>query len=317
MIMVAHKHGTGRGTLGELIAKLFGRRYVRNIPFKIFAGQTYQAQYTDWGASTLIAVVSESSEASQGSLYSAKRDTYEHLKEIVEPRAVERYFVTKGRPSFMALSFTSYLIATNNIDALPIPADDRRFAVLSNGEPREPGYWSTLNTWMENEANIAAFASWLLRIDITEYSPYAVPIRTATKASMTEASKSDLDHGLEEVIASLASDVFVPEQVLQGLAKVKECCGYDYPDRWHSIVKRLIASRWYRVGEPRGANWTPQIGGRRFAVFARSQEAARKWTIADAKLVRAEILKNGDPSVRTSTAELASRLRQQNAVKAY
>lgn len=296
VVMVARSFGTGRGTLGVLIGKLFGQRYVQSLPFHLFAGRSYQSQYTEWGASSLVVLVSESSEANGGSMFSAKRDTYEHLKELVEPRPVEKTFVLKGKPSIKAMSFTSYIIATNNLDALPIPADDRRFGVLANGEPREPAYWERVNAWLDDDANIGAFGRWLMDVDLTGYSPFAAPLKTEAKADMSDAARTDLDRGLDEVLANLVSDVFVPEQIVAGLREAQRIYGYDYPDKWQPIAKRLVGARCWRVGVRDGTNWHPQIEGKRYSVFARSKEAAKNWTFADAARLRAEVLKNGSPA---------------------
>jgi hypothetical protein len=40
VVMVARSFGTGRGTLAELVERLFGPRYVRQLPFSLFAGKT-------------------------------------------------------------------------------------------------------------------------------------------------------------------------------------------------------------------------------------------------------------------------------------
>lgn len=145
VVMVARKFGTGRGTLGKLIKRLFGNAYVSTIPFGIFAGRNSQSQYTDWQVSSLMVLVNESSEAEAGlTRYSTRASTYEHLKETVDPSPISRVFIAKGRPAFTATSAASFIIATNNIDALPIPEDDRRFAVLTNGEQRDVVYWEQL-----------------------------------------------------------------------------------------------------------------------------------------------------------------------------
>lgn len=293
VLMVARDFGTGRGTLGKLVARLFGARYVKAVPFHIFAGRSYQSQYTEWAASAVVVLVNESSEAGQGTVYATKRDTYEHIKEIVDPRPVEREFIVKGEKSFSGVSFASYIISTNHIDALPIPQDDRRIAVLSNGQPRDQLFWSRVNLWIEDDANVAAFARWLAARDVSGYSPFDLPLRTKAKDDMADASRSDLDKGMALAIMNLPSDVFVFEQAEKLMRDAAREFGLDYPDKWSSVARRALQSKYYRVGVRDGTNWHPKINGKRYAVYGKTESAARIWMTSDR--LREEVLKNGDP----------------------
>jgi hypothetical protein len=307
VIMVAKKQGTGRGTLGELLRRVFGAPYVKQLPYTMFTGKTYQSQYNDWGAEALVAVVNESSEAVDGSVYKAKHSAYEHLKELVEPRPSLRMFVCKGRPNFTALSFTSYIIATNHADALPIPATDRRFAVLTNGEPREEAFWRKLNAWMDDEANVAAFVAWLRSYDLTGYSPFVAPAVTEGKLHMSEAAVSDLDRGIEEALKNVSGEVFAAEQIIELTRQAGSVYGFDYPDRWQPVAKKLVQSTCHRVGEFKGKNWQPAIDGKRYAIYARDRETAARWTHADSALLRTEIEKSGPLSASNVVAAVFRR----------
>lgn len=293
-VMVARQQGTGRGTLGILIGRLFGQRYVKTVPFSIFTGRSYQAQYNDWGADALVALVNESSEIDQtGSVYKTRHNTYEHLKELVDPRPMERMFICKGSPSFHALSFCSYIIATNNPDALPIPADDRRFAVLSNGTTRDRAYWVALNAWMDQPANVAAFHHALVALDLGDFSPLAPPIVTAAKDIMVEHSRSDLDRAFDEALTMMKGEVFSIEHMLAGMREAQRIDRLDFPDRWQSQARRMIRNRCHRVGDKHSTGYYAKFKGQRYAVYTRTEEAARKWRRHAA--MRDEFMKNGDP----------------------
>lgn len=302
VVMVAREHGTGRGTLGELMRRLFGGAYVRTLAFDTFAGRTYQSQYNDWGANTLMVLVNESSTSDGGSVYKAKHDTYERLKEIVEPRPIVRHFVVKGEKAFYAPGFTSFLIATNNPDALPLPMNDRRFWVGANGEPRDEAFWETINEWMDGPGNIAAFVEWLEATDLSDYSPFACPPMTRGKMAMSHMSTSDLDTGFELALANIPGEVVVVEQIVGMMRQAAETYGFDYPDKWQPIVKRLVAARLYRVGVAKGQNWFPQIEGKRYAAYTTDKRLVKRWTDADAQELRSEILRSGTPAGNGSGA---------------
>lgn len=306
ILMVARQFGTGRGTLGELLKRMFGQRYVKTIGFDHFAGRTYQSQYTEWQADSLVVLVNESSTADNGSAYRTKHDTYERLKEIVDPRPQQRSIVAKGVKAFDALVCASYIIATNNPDALPLPEDDRRFAVLTNGEPREPAFWEEINEWMDDPANVGAFIRELEAVDLGDYSPFAPPIQTDAKAAMASMSMSDLDRAFAEAVEAMPGEVIVPEHVVNAIRELKTLNGYDLPDRWEAMARKMVQRQLYKVGERNGPGDVIYIGSRKFRTYARTSGAAKRWGTGEA---RREALRNGDPTQGKSPADLFSKLK--------
>jgi len=296
VVLVAHgRFGTGRGTLTDLMKKLFGSSYVREMSYDMVAGRTYQSQYTDWAADKLMIVVSESSETDAGgSTYAAKQNTYEHLKSMVEVNMVERTFISKTRAAFTAMACASTIIATNHMDALPIPEGDRRFGVLGSGEPREPEYWERLRRWMDHQPNIAAFAAALLAVDLAGYSPYAAPPMTESKRAMVDSSKSDLDRAIDLAIANMPFEVMVLDQVIAAIRQGQAVYGFELPDRWQAIARKVAAGRLFRVGVFEGTNWQVQIEGRKYAVYAKTDKGRIYWKSREH--IREEILKNGSPT---------------------
>lgn len=305
VVLVARHFGTGRGTLVQLVRRLFGSRYVKQLDFKTFAGKTYQSQYNTWMAESLIVVVNESSDDG-GSTYASKRDTYERLKELIEPRAELRHFVRHGMPPFTAFSFTSFLIATNHVDALPLPAGDRRIWVGSCGEPREAAFWEKINRWMEVPENIGAFARWLEAVDLSAYSPYDPPPPTAGKQLMTDMSTSVVDRLLEGALEQLPGEVLLPEQIITAMRSLGSDVQEELPHKWEAVARRQLQSRLYRVGEKDGPGWIVRIANRKHPTYARTAAAARKWGRPGAD-TRAEALRNGDPG---DTAGIAAALRK-------
>lgn len=292
IIMVARDMGTGRGTFGALLKLMFGDRYVVNVPFKIFAGLNYQSQYTDWGLDALFAIVNESSAGSgtNRSQYQTKHDVYEHLKEVVEPRPIERTFIRKSEGSVRAISSSSYLIMTNNPDCIPLPEDDRRFAVLTNGRKRNPEFWRYINDWMEKPSNLAAFAQWLEAVDLSNYDPFAPPIRTDAKSRMVQDNKTELDIMIDEVMLNFEG-YFVIEQALTRCREIKMRDRLALPDQWEKWAKKAISSRCDRVLFPNSQRALEiQIKGNtyRHILFAGRDEPEHSST-----RIRSEILKNG------------------------
>ena len=300
VVMVARAFGTGRGTLAQLIIKLLGANYVQQLPFEAFSGKTYQSQYNEWQATALMVIVNESSE-SDGSQFQTKRNTYERLKEVVDPAPTERSIFVKRDKNYRAMSFASYIIATNHEDALPIPADDRRFAVLSNGEPQDEAFWQEMRDWMGSPANVAAFYHWLTEVvDLADYSPFALPPKTAAKAAMVEAGQSDLDRALREAIDAMHTDVMVLEQLVAVVEQIARRESYDLPsapgDKRTAVIKRAAQKLLYKVGERGGDNERVMIENKRYYVWARTAAAAKRFTLCSQDELRVGILRNGSPA---------------------
>lgn len=308
VLMVARGFGTGRGTLGDLVKHMFGRQYVSTIGFDHFAGRTYQSQYTEWQADALVVIVNESSTADNGSSFRTKHDTYERLKETVDPRVQERTIVAKGAKAYKALVFASYLIFTNNPDALPLPAEDRRFWVGTNGAPREPEFWDSINDWMAVPANVAAFTRWLEEVDLSSYDPYKKPPHTRAKAGMVDMNASDLDRAFEEALSLLPGRVIVPEQVVMMIRELRTRSGYDLPDRWEITAKKMVYAKLIKIGLKDGPGYVVKFGGKKFRTYARTDAEAKKWENPSYN-THGEAALNGDPSASKSPEELFRKLK--------
>lgn len=291
VLMVARDYGTGRGTLMVLMEKVFGGKYVRGIPFATFTGQNSQSQYNEWAADSVLVFVNESSEAGDAKPWQRKSDVYEHLKEIVDPRPQLRLVNRKGEPNYHAILPTSYIIATNNPDALPLPESDRRFAVLSNGVPRDMAYWERLSAWMADHLNIGAFVRELLAVDLEGYSPFDAPPKTTAKSEMADLASSDLDRAFAAAVANLKGEVCCVEQLVELVRQVRDADDLDLPERWEKGVRKMIQRKLRRVGVKDGANWRVRIGEERYAPYATTRAAY--WSESDSEQLREEILKTG------------------------
>lgn len=185
-------YGAGRGILRDIIARLLGPKYVRAVDFDMFSGHSGQSVYTDWAAYAVLVTVSEAKDTPDSGRWAARRAVYERIKELVDPRAVERMFVGKYTIAFSSLAFAGYLIFSNNRDAMQIPDGDRRITALANGTQMAPSMAAGLQAWMEQPGNIAALAQWLDARDLFRFDAYT-PLGTQTKTIMQELARSDLD----------------------------------------------------------------------------------------------------------------------------
>ncbi|MFP1631949.1 primase-helicase family protein [Zhengella sp. ZM62] len=303
IIFVAQNHGTGRGTLFDILRRFWGNAATRELPFSTFTGKTYQSQYNEWMVGTVMIFINESSEASDGSTYRTRSNTYEHLKETVDPRVRSIQVRVKGRDNFWAETNTSFLIATNHLDALPIPDNDRRFAILTNGEKLSAALAAEIREWMVHDGNMAALNDYLGSIDLAGFDPYAPPPSFAGRQTMVAAAKSALDEAVEAAIAEFPADVFTLEQVVDWIRA--NWPSSDLPHAWQQTVRRMIQSHYVRVGKKHQTGYYVMIDGKRRAAYAKTREAAARWR-GDARL-RAAIEKN-DAVIDTATAQFSNSL---------
>jgi hypothetical protein len=239
-------YGAGRGILRDVLARLIGPKYVQPVDFDVLTGKSAQGVYTDWGAYALLVTVNEAKDTADSGRWAEKRAVYERLKELVEPRAIERLFHVKGSPAFRALSFASYLIFSNNRDSLQVPPDDRRFTALANGKRMTGAMAQELTWWMQNPGSIAALARWLDARDLTEFDAFT-PLVTATKTAMQELARSEMDDWFAAARERIGRDqLFVSSEVYAII--VGEAGSESRGDEFKRRVQRRIKTDCMSVG---------------------------------------------------------------------
>ena len=242
IIMVANnQYGTGRGTLTALLREVFTEQYVQNINFATLSGGTYQAQYNDWQIDNLVVVVDEAQEvtASVGR-WQTRNNAYEKLKETVDPGNHHIHVVRKGSKNTPGKTFASIIVMTNHADALALPMNDRRFFVCENGQPMPDAYWAEVRAWMAAPENVGAFVEAVRAVDRSDYHPFAPPIMTASKADMADASSSELDRIMAEVMKPFVNTLLCKDQILLAVEDYIGDSTADVPDDWKRVVERMF-----------------------------------------------------------------------------
>lgn len=242
IFMVAHEtYGTGRGSLISIIRSMFAPGLVRNIDFKTLSGQTYQSQYNEWLADSLIVAVDEAQEATQTmSRWQTRLNAYEHLKGIIDPAVNDLDVKRKGLANGPGRTYASIMVMTNHMDSLVLPRNDRRIAVFENGSPQSEAYYAALHAWRAVPGNIGAFVAALKDVDMGDYSAFATPPLTKAKVEMAEAGESEIDRQFKRVTARWANTVLVKEQVLLALEDEIADSNVEMPDDWRRTAERLF-----------------------------------------------------------------------------
>lgn len=248
VFMIAdNAYGTGRGSLIRLMRTMFGHNMVRDVDFQTLTGKTYQSQYNEFMSDSLIVAVNEAREIdSSASRWQQRSNAYEHLKGLIDPADTRMRIARKGDPNFEARVFASMFVASNHSDALAIPLNDRRIAVIENGLPAPQEFWARFNAWLANEANVGAFAADLMATDMTGYNPYVAPPMTGIKLDMIRNGESDIDRAMEWIVKLAPGALMTKEQAQFRMYEWLDSNAADMPENWEGVLnimfKRLTRS---------------------------------------------------------------------------
>jgi hypothetical protein len=191
------RYGTGRGMFFKVMHKLFGEQYTLPQNFNMLDGSSGQHVFNDWMHNNVLVTVEESRTSATAYRKGERASVYELLKDIVDPASKRVNFKVKYGVSFSGMSYCSFMVATNHVDALAIPANDRRFTVLRNGEPMTFAERCELAAWMADPTNLAALVAYL-DIDLGDFDMY-VPLKTDAKQDMAERAITRVEEAVNDL----------------------------------------------------------------------------------------------------------------------
>lgn len=291
ILMVATTFGTGRGTLTQILSRLFGRAYVTEVDFDKFMGKGSQGQFYDWLYGSLVVSIPE---VFSGNLrWESRVASYERIKLMVDPGQQRRNLALKYARSVGAEIFASMLFATNHPDALAILENDRRLAVFENGlamseamrvafHGREGG-----GGWIDDDAALAALWRRLKDRAVTR-DLFRAPLDTEAKARMVEAAKTDLDHAFEEFVRLTGAQAFTVGQFRRFCTELALATDHELPDNIDQVLSGGFLRSKGAMGDR--ASCRIVLGGRRqrFLVLRDALEAGLTTEEAKAQVVATE-----------------------------
>lgn len=215
VLMIAEQQGTGRGTLFDMMRAAVGRRYYRSITSVELLGAGGQGTYTDWASQALLVTVEEvmAGADSGGSMGWKRREAYERIKQLVDPRQRVMEIRRKGLQNYTAEVFFSLLMATNHVDALPLDRNDRRIAVIMQPDVRfddVPGLKALVDPWRAGgsfgDRFGAALRAYLRTVSVDQMALRIAPDIGGGREIMREANEGDLEDVLRAVLARVPGD---------------------------------------------------------------------------------------------------------------
>jgi hypothetical protein len=281
VVMVAETHGTGRGTLFDMLAAVVGDRHVRPVSSTELMGGSGQGQYTDWLADAVLVTCDEllAGDDAGGTMTWKRREVYERLKGLVDPRARRVRIVRKGLPSYETDVFASFLMATNNPNALPLAPQDRRFAVIKNTDVKleaveDGALLAALAEWRRGEGGFGldfggAVWSHLAGVAVDWDQVRDAPTWMLGRAEMLAANEGDLEEIVAGVLADVPGDFILNEHLRSRIRLALEAGGMDHEIKnWWVRAQDMLARRngtgWRRMAQRQDVQPRSGGGGRKF-----------------------------------------------------
>jgi hypothetical protein len=247
LIMVAEEFGSGRGTLYEILNLLFGKDYVVPCSFGELTGSAPSARFNARMGDALFAVVNEAV-TEDGHQQARRRLDYEALKNAVEPSptARQRLEAKYGHAYAQQMAMT-VIIATQHRDVVKLPPKDRRFSVLTCGNPMTTEQRAEIRAWMAVPENIGTLYRALLftaAVPLNVFDPLGVPPPFAGRLEMIGMAKSRIEDAYETAMEALK------EFPLFTTTQAQRLIGYfgSYTSgEWANQAMHTIAKNAYRL----------------------------------------------------------------------
>lgn len=286
VLMVAHPQGTGRGTLFDLLGDVLGRAHVQPISSTELLGDGGQGQYTEWLEMALLVTCDEVLSAGDDGSNMAwkRRESYERLKQLIDPRSRMMNIICKGRPNYRGMIYANFLLATNNSNALPLIEGDRRIAVLRGAKRalvkdavakaaidrlRKPN-----NLGGIQEGPAAAIYDWLTARKIDWEALREAPLFQG-KIEMVAANEGDLEDMLEDTLLAIPGNFILNGHLHERLEKTLNSQGLrDSIRNWwvraqDELKRRPERYGWQRMLERQHIS----SGGKKAVVYVRADAA--------------------------------------------
>lgn len=158
-----------------------------------------------------------------------RTDVYEKMKAVISGTAADTNTIErKFEQPYEVPNVVNFIFFSNHTDALNLSSDDRRFFVIhSYAEPKDSGYYESLNKAFYEKGNgWQKVFSWLKQRDISAFNPDARPRFNEAKQRMIEdaapyyclwmrdeylTNRSIVT--IKDILDTMATDFNVPERV--------------------------------------------------------------------------------------------------------
>lgn len=155
--------GTGRGAVAKVLELLVGPHNTSKTTIAQITGENFAGAYNSYVKNSMFCFVEEVRDNSK------RYELNDKLKDLLEADRLDVNVKFGGKG--LERIYTSFLLMTNEPDAIVIPRKQRRIQVLEGPRQARPdSYYGTLYNWMRDPRNISAVFSWLESIDLSDFN---------------------------------------------------------------------------------------------------------------------------------------------------
>lgn len=148
-----------------------------------------------------------------------RRELMNKLKPLITESTIS--INQKNLPTYTIPNRVNLLLFSNHYDALRLDADDRRYCVIHcPGKRQADDYYQRLFGWTDE--NAPALLYYLQSRDLSGFDSRGMPVRTAAKEEMIEASQDPLTAMIQARVEALehpfVCDLVVTPHIVEALA---------------------------------------------------------------------------------------------------
>ncbi len=174
--------GIGKSYLARVLELVLGQHNVRVIGMPELS-----SSFNAWVEGVQVVRVEEV-------MMLGRRELMNKLKPLITESTIT--INQKGLPTYTIPNRVNLLFFSNHYDALRLDADDRRYCVIHcPGERQSNDYYHQLFRWTDDNAPM--LLHYLQNRDLSGFNPRGLPVRTAAREEMVEASQDPLTAMIE------------------------------------------------------------------------------------------------------------------------
>lgn len=309
VIMVSQRQGAGRGTLFAMVRQLLGAKYVRKVDPVTLTGEGGQSQYNTWLANSTMVLIDELFNAGTGTHLWQRKKAYDRIKALIDPSSRDVEIIQKTLNNYNTTSYTTLLMATNNLNALPLDQDDRRVSVLTNGSVmlyENVELAARIAALRENGNGafsagfIAAISEALYARDLSGFSVFDPPPMFEGKQNMIFRNATTVGEAADEAILEMPGDYVTRKAFMERVRMKLAAGGEDLPKHWMDEAReRLDRSAWVFMGRVK-------INERegKADVWARNPDAVKRWSGVSWSEREGSLAINSDAQKKATDAQM-------------
>ncbi|MDJ0390861.1 DUF5906 domain-containing protein [Roseomonas sp. E05] len=212
-LLIIGSQGTGKSMLADMARELVGKDNTKSLnPSGLVA------DHNEWVQTAQLVVVHELVGDNSRTAAARLKELITEDMTLVNPKGVSAY-QQRNRANFILLS--------NEDDAAKLDPDDRRYFVWKSqaAKPHSRNYFDRLSAWFKGGGRERVL-HYLLTRDLSGFSPFRAPPRTASRADLVAASRHPAHDYLQERLeageAPFACDLFTLPDLSDYLAREKQ-----------------------------------------------------------------------------------------------